>query len=98
MGGGDGQMPLGGHSAPSASVSEFKCDLPPAIDPSADGLPSADELFSTDKALAKQVERHQAIVRVPSVSYDDLGEPDEDERWAPFFDLHEVLEVLFPNM
>jgi Gly-Xaa carboxypeptidase len=76
----------------------FACDLPPVLDPAGDGLLSADELFSGDVALARQVERHQAIVRVPSVSYDDLGPPGEDERWAPFYDLHETLEVLYPNI
>lgn len=91
------QLPLG-RLPESVSASEFQCDLPPAIDPTGDGLPSADELFSSEEALAKQIERHQAIVRVPSVSYDDNGEPGEDERWAPFWDLHEVLESLYPNM
>jgi Gly-Xaa carboxypeptidase len=96
-----GQVPLGGASSPLTSVSDsvsshLACSLPPAIDPSGDGLPSADDLFSSDEALAKQVERHQAIVRVPSISYDDLGEPEEDPRWAPFFDLHKVLEKTYP--
>lgn len=91
------QLPLG-RLAESVSTSNFQCDLPAAIDPAGDGMPSADELFSSDEALAKQVERHQAIVRVPSVSYDDNGEPGEDERWAPFWDLHDVLESLYPRM
>lgn len=90
------QLPLG--RVPGLSPGGFNCDLPPPINPTGDGLPSTDELFSSDVALRKQVERHQAIVRVPSVSFDDLGEPTEDERWAPFFDLHKVLEVLYPNM
>lgn len=91
------QLPLG-RLTDSISTSDFQCDLPAAINPAGDGLPSANELFSSDEALAKQVERHQAIVRVPSVSYDDNGEPGEDERWAPFWDLHEVLASLYPNM
>lgn len=96
------QLPLrSGPAKDASSVSSaagFTCSLPPALDPSADGLPSADDLFSTPAALAKQVERHQAVVRVPSVSYDDLGEPGEDDRWAPFFDLHGVLEHLYPKL
>ena len=87
------QLPLG-PLKPSAGG--FQCDLPPAIDPSSDGLPSAEDLFSSDEALKKQVERHAAIVRVPSVSYDDNGEPKEDPRWAPFWDLHETLASLYP--
>ena len=81
------QKPLGGR---------FQCDLPPALDPAGDGLLSASDLFSSKAALTQQVKRHQAIVRVPSVSYDDLGEIGEDERWAPFHDLHAVLERTYP--
>ena len=101
-GNGDDQLPLGGAEhwdTPEAGSEQlFTCDLPPVLDPSGDGLPSADELFSGPAALAKQVERHQAIVRVPSVSYDDLGAPGEDPRWAPFYDLHETLASVFPNV
>ncbi|CAG8941385.1 unnamed protein product [Penicillium salamii] len=86
------QTPLtGGDSSP-----EFKCDLPPALDPVGDGLLSAASLFSSDEARDRQVKRHQAIVRVPSVSYDDLGATGEDERWNPFHELLPVLQKLYP--
>lgn len=104
VGGGDGQLPLGGGNgwklpwSPEAGSESFTCDLPPVLNPSGDGLPSAHDLFSSDAALAKQIERHQAIVRVPSVSYDDLGPPGEDERWEPFYDLHDTLVSVYPNM
>lgn len=91
--GGVSQRPLGGGDA----ASDFKCDLPPALDPATDGLPSADELFTSQDALLRQVKRHQAIVRVPSICYDDLGGFDEDKRWAPFYDLHAVLEKTYPT-
>ena len=80
------------------SASHFKCDLPPVLDPVSDGLPSADELFGGQDALLRQVKRHQAIVRVPSICYDNLGSFDEDKRWAPFWDLHRVLEEMYPVM
>ena len=76
----------------------YQCDLPPAIDPSKDGLPSGSKLFGHKAALNLQIERHQALVRVPSICYDNLGEPDEDERYAPFFELHETLEYLYPTL
>ena len=79
-----------------SSKSSFKCDLPPALDPSRDGLPSATDLFSSKKSLKLQVERHQALVRAPSICYDDLGPFDEDDRWLPFYDVHDVLEELYP--
>ena len=88
------QQPLGSE----VQTSKFKCDLPPAIDPAGDGFPSAEDLFSSDDALAKQIERHQAIVRVPSICFDDLGDVEEDPRYAVFHTLHEVLAETYPNM
>lgn len=87
----EGQRVLGG-----VDNTEFKCDLPPVLDPSKDGLPSATDLFSSKKALLKQVERHGAIVKVPSISYDDNGEPGEDPRWNVFYELHATLAALYP--
>ncbi|PTB39326.1 hypothetical protein M441DRAFT_196559 [Trichoderma asperellum CBS 433.97] len=89
-----GQEPLS-SIAPS---SKSQCNLPPILDPTGDGLPSADELFASKSARDQQVKRLQAIVQVPSISYDDNGPVGEDKRWAPFFDLHKVLEKTFPNV
>lgn len=75
-----------------------ECRLPPVLDPSKDGLPSSSKLWGGKAALKKQVERHQAIVRVPSVCYDDLGKIGEDKRWKPFDDLHKVLEETYPKV
>ncbi|KAI1855508.1 hypothetical protein JX266_000373 [Neoarthrinium moseri] len=88
-----GQQVLGG-----ADSTKFKCDLPPVLDPSADGLPSARDLFDNKKALSKQVERHSTIVKIPSVSYDDNGEPGDDPRWDVFYDLHGALAELYPSV
>ncbi|KAI0533926.1 peptidase family M20/M25/M40 [Xylaria digitata] len=78
--------------------SRFKCELPPLVDPSSDGLPSARDIFSGEDALKLQVKRHSAIVSVPSISYDDNGEPLEDPRWEVFYTLHDTLESLYPNV
>lgn len=75
---------------------DFQCTLPAALDPSGDGLPSAGELFGSKEALLKQVDRHAALVKVPSICYDDLGPFDEDPRWAPFYDFHDTLVDTFP--
>ncbi|KAK7747428.1 hypothetical protein SLS53_001683 [Cytospora paraplurivora] len=75
---------------------DFNCDLPSVLDPSADGLPSSQSLFSSKAALRKQVDRHSALVRVPTVCYDDLGPIDEDPRWKPYHRFHEVLAETFP--
>lgn len=79
-----------------STSSGFKCDLPEAIDPSADGLRSADELFSSREALKRQVDRHRAIVRVPTICFDDMGPLDEDPRWEPFGRLHDALKKTYP--
>lgn len=85
----------------SPSVGEhvsFACDLPPSVAPDSDGLASANELFSGPAALDLQVQRHSALVRIPSVSYDDMGDVDKDERWNVFLDLHRLLENLYPKV
>lgn len=75
-----------------------QCDLPPVIDPSSDGLPSSSEMFSSKAARETQVKRHQAIVRVDSICYDDLGDFDSDKRWKPFGKLHSVLAKTYPRV
>lgn len=77
-------------------VADFECNLPSPLDPSSDGLHSAGKLFGSKAALEKQVERHSALVKVPSICYDDLGPFDEDPRWAPFYEFHVVLSEVFP--
>lgn len=92
--------PFGGIQKPigQGNKHDFTCDLPPVLAPKDDGLPDANALFSSKEAFKTQVKRHQAIVRVPSICYDDLGDVDKDERWAPFYDLHDVLAKTYPAM
>lgn len=77
---------------------DFECDLSAPLDPSSDGLASAHELFGSKAALKRQVNRHTALVKVPAVCYDDLGSFDEDLRWKPFYQFHDVLAETFPLM
>lgn len=90
----------GQHALTSETESSkrFKCDLPPSVAPGDDGFPLARDLFSGNEALERQVARHGAIVRVPSISFDDMDEVDVDERWDVFLDLHRVLEQQFPKV
>lgn len=76
--------------------SDLHCHLSPPVDPARDGLPAAADVFAGHGALLKQVERHGAIVKIPSVSYDDNGEPGDDPRWEVFHSLHRVLEAYYP--
>lgn len=94
--GNHGQQLLSDSGASFSSNRDFQCDLPSPLDPSSDGLSSARDLFTTDAALKKQVERHSALVKVPSICYDNLGPFDSDPRWAAFYDFHDVLAATFP--
>lgn len=80
----------------SFTEQSFACDLPPPLDPAADKLPSAHTLFGSSAALQAQIRRHQALVRVPTICFDDLGPFDTDPRWKPFHDFHDVLAETFP--
>ncbi|KAI0442958.1 hypothetical protein F4803DRAFT_517419 [Xylaria telfairii] len=97
----DNQYPLGsgdtlGVATPSHDISRFRCDLPRRVDPSKDGLVSSQELFSGFDALQTMVKRHQPLVRIPSICYDDLGGFDDDDRWKPFYDIPTVLKETYP--
>ncbi|KAI0404761.1 hypothetical protein F4802DRAFT_566211 [Xylaria palmicola] len=76
----------------------FQCDLPRPIDPSADGMLSSHDVFSGQDALETMLGRHQPLVRIPSICYDDLGDFDEDERWEPFERIPRVLEETYPEV
>ncbi|RYP02636.1 hypothetical protein DL765_010709 [Monosporascus sp. GIB2] len=77
---------------------EFKCDLPSVLTPKDAGLPRAPDVLSSEDALFKQVERHAAIVKLPTISYDDNGETGEDPRWDVFYQLHRTLAYLYPRV
>ena len=49
-------------------------------------------------ALPLMVDRHQPLVSIPSVCYDDLGSFAEDERWEPFKEIPDVLKDNYPNV
>jgi len=92
------QVGLDQHVIEAGIDAAFRCDLPRHVAPDSDGLPTAEDLFSGKTALGKQVERHSSIVRVPTISYDDGGDVYEDDRWLVFYELHRVLEALFPTV
>ncbi|CAH0033766.1 unnamed protein product [Clonostachys rhizophaga] len=73
------------------------CRLPPVLEPPNDGLPSGCSVFAGAEALDTQVRRHQAVVRVPTVCYDDLGDFETDPRWIPFHRFHKVLRETYPT-
>ncbi|TAQ84480.1 hypothetical protein B7494_g7200 [Chlorociboria aeruginascens] len=68
------------------SVSADKVELQRKID---------DEL-SGDAFFKKSLERMQGAVRIPTESFDDMGEVGQDPRWDIFKDLHAYLAEAFP--
>ncbi len=56
------------------------------------------ELFKSESYRSETIERFSNIIRIPSVSYDDLGPIGEDKRWEIFQELHEFIETTFPRV
>ena len=71
------------------------CPLPSITVSQNDSLKPSHHLMR-DEQLALQVERLSAAVRVPTESYDDNGDVDDDPRWETFEYFHDVLKLLFP--
>ena len=76
----------------------LKCPLSRPLDPSEDGLLSSQDVFWGPDALQLMVDRHQPLVSIPSICYDDLGSFKEDKRWEPFKKIPGVLEDHYPNV
>ncbi|WVQ80719.1 hypothetical protein IAT38_002824 [Cryptococcus sp. DSM 104549] len=47
-------------------------------------------------AKSQIIEWHRGAIRIPTMSYDEMGAPGEDERWEVFGKLHEYLEEAYP--
>ncbi|KAM0421413.1 hypothetical protein ACHAPT_010767 [Fusarium lateritium] len=89
---------VAGGAEAKPEVSWLGCDQSRPIDPSGDGLLSPDDLFSGKRAVFDMVKRHQPLVQIESVCYDDLGDFDQDERWKPFGEVFGLLKELYPNV
>ncbi|KAI1170272.1 hypothetical protein F4777DRAFT_132326 [Nemania sp. FL0916] len=76
----------------------FRCNLARPINPSEDGLLSSEDVFSGSDALDTIIERHQSLVRIESICYDDLGDFGDDDRWEPFRSVPVALEEAYPNV
>lgn len=83
------------NNQPYRDDPEKWCPLPDIIAPKDDGLEPS-EHFMSSRQLQLQVQRLSAAIRIPTESYDDNGNVDEDPRWETFQDFHQVLKQLFP--
>ncbi|KZO99488.1 carboxypeptidase S [Calocera viscosa TUFC12733] len=86
----------GGRSSTSLAVT---CPQTGALAPSNTTLLDAlYEQFADPDFLTKSAELLGASVRIPTETYDGLGEVGEDERWEKFAPFHEWLEGAFPSV
>ncbi|KIM38611.1 hypothetical protein M413DRAFT_447607 [Hebeloma cylindrosporum] len=67
--------------------------------PDPPSLPSNLSNFTDVPGFAQEAAKRLAgAVKIPTMSFDDMGPVDEDERWAPFKDMHAYLRHTFPSL
>lgn len=54
------------------------------------------EKWDSEAFVGESVRRMQGAIGIPTMSFDDLGEVGEDDRWAIFEKFHGYLEETFP--
>lgn len=59
-------------------------------------LTKMEDYLLSDKFRNETVARMSGAVQIPTQSYDDMGEANEDERWDIFYELAAYLEKTFP--
>ncbi|KAF8998133.1 hypothetical protein BDQ17DRAFT_1362515 [Cyathus striatus] len=52
--------------------------------------------YSTPEFLEESAKRLSGAIKIPTMTYDDMGPVETDERWAPFADFHEYLFETYP--
>ncbi|TYJ51654.1 hypothetical protein B9479_007759 [Cryptococcus floricola] len=50
----------------------------------------------TEEEKERAIKHYQEAVRIPTQSFDDNGEPNEDPRWEPFFEFQKWLKKTYP--
>ncbi|KAF2787593.1 peptidase family M20/M25/M40 [Melanomma pulvis-pyrius CBS 109.77] len=86
---------IGESFQPDVSGLNNWCPVPDVVTPLKDLLLSSGH-FDEPGVLETQIQRLSAAVQVPTESFDDNGEVDEDPRWTTIDDFHKILEELFP--
>ena len=52
--------------------------------------------INSDAFFDKSLKRLQSTVQIPTESFDDMGEVEEDPRWDVFVPFQEYLKKTFP--
>lgn len=90
------------HVDPSSDVSfEFSESLCPQIDPlvpkhTNDKLQDLEGFLNSSTFRKDTIQRLSDIVKIPSISYDDMGPADEDKRFDIFYEVEEFLKKTYP--
>lgn len=103
---GDGDNGHGGHSghgkhdkcSKPPAFNESMCAQPAVLAPAAAGFAPAKDLFFTEKYKKHSVDVWGGAVRIPTESFDDFGNVNEDPRFNIFYDFAEYLEKAFPRV
>lgn len=82
----------------SPARSEAKC---PQVEPlypsqSTKELDDLQDYLTSDAFRNKSIERLSGAVRIPTQSFDDMGDVDEDPRWTIFYSFADYLKATFP--
>ncbi|WPH02436.1 Hypothetical protein R9X50_00530000 [Acrodontium crateriforme] len=90
----------GEHHVSKSSKSPSQCAQPDALFPPSDNeaLEKMWEFLSTPEFEKASIERHSGAVKIPTQSFDDLGEIGEDKRWDVMYPFAEYLEKTFPHV
>ena len=59
-------------------------------------LGGLEAIYDSDAFRNSSIDRLSRIVQIPTISYDDMGNPGDDERFEVFFELEEYLKDTFP--
>ncbi|EDQ98972.1 uncharacterized protein LACBIDRAFT_318408 [Laccaria bicolor S238N-H82] len=54
------------------------------------------DLYSSPRFRLESAKRLSGAIQIPTMTFDDMGPVDEDERWLPFVDMHKYLRDTFP--
>lgn len=86
------------HTHTQAGMAKSQCPQVNPMFPSimTEELSLMDEFLQTSQFRNESIDRLSGAVKIPSISYDDLGIIGEDPRWDIFYDFADYLKQQFP--
>jgi len=88
----------GKHGGDHGGQDAFLCTQVAALFPvlKSPGLDMMEKVLDSEKFMNLSISRLSGAVRIPTQSYDDLGEIGEDKRWDTMYDFAKYLKKTFP--